>query len=211
MASPPVDPTSQEAREWLVNELSKSGYSAKPSLIERFLDWLGQLLSFGSGGASLPGWLLGALIGVALGVVVLVALRIARPEAFRKRRTGGGYSAEVLDDSGRTAAHYRRDAAAALARGDLDLALCEAVRAIAAGATERTLLPESPGRTAHELSGELSQIFPAEAVALRGVADTFDAVRYGRRPATAEGARAAIALDARLVTTAPLLTRAGVL
>lgn len=210
MAPSPLDPSSQEAREWLVKELSKSSYSAKPSLLERFLDWLGQLFSFGTPGASLPGWLLGVLIGVGVAVVTLVALRLARPEAFRRVRRGSG-SAEVLDDSGRTAADYRRDAAAALARGDLDLALCEAVRAIAAGATERTLLPESPGRTAHELAGELAHVFPGEAGELRGVADAFDAVRYGRRPATAEQARAAIALDGRLVRTAPVLPRVGVL
>ena len=64
---------------------------------------------------------------------------------------------------------------------------------------ERARIDDVPGATAHELAGLLAEATPALADRLRAAADRFDLVLYGDRPATADEARAVLALDDDLV------------
>lgn len=198
---PPLDPTSAQAREWLEAELRKGVYRDDPSLLERLWEWVSRALGGTTAEGGLPAWTiwLAVLLGVA--VVALVVARSVRAE----RRMTGPRRAGVLDGPVRHAAEHRAAAKAALAAGDADTAVLEGYRAIARSAVERTLLDDLPGRTAHEVSVALVPVLLPYAGQLASAADTFDAVRYGRRPASTGAARAVIALDDDLEQARPLL------
>ena len=200
-ADPPLDPTSPQAREWLEEELRKGIYHEQKSLLDRLVEWVLELLGRTPGGSGLPSFLIWVAIGIGVLVVVLVVVRSLRGESRMTRAARGG----VLDGPVRTAAEHRADARAALARGDHDTAVLEGYRAIARASVERTLLDDLPGRTAHEVAVQLGPVFPAQSGPLVTAADSFDAVRYGRRPATAEAARAVVDLDSTLTATRPVL------
>ena len=55
------------------------------------------------------------------------------------------------------------------------------------------------------MSVALGPVFPAYAGGLASAADVFDAVRYGRRPASTEAARAVVALDTDVAQARPVL------
>ena len=199
---PPLDPTSDDARRWLVEELSKPGYSTQPSLWERFQEWLQNLFGQIRPGSASASWMLWILLAVLALVLAIIVIRLLRPE----RRRRGTRVGAVLDDSGRSAQEYRRDARAALQRGDFDTALLDSVRAIAAGASERVILEDSPGRTANELGQELRAAFPGHESALLALMRDFDGIRYGQEHASAPQASAAIDLESTLTDTAPVRT-----
>ncbi len=203
---PPLDPTSPEARDWLEEELRKPVYREPEGLLERLWDWLGRLLSGSEGTGGLPGWTIWVAAALGLAVVAMVVLRSLRAER-RMTVTGAG---PVHEGPARSAAEHRASAAAALASGDADTAVLEGYRALARSAVERTLLDDLPGRTAHEVAVALAPVFPTDAARLASAADTFDAVRYGRRAAGEDAARAVVALDKDLAATRPLLPEAGV-
>jgi len=71
--------------------------------------------------------------------------------------------------------------------------------------SDRTLLDDAPGRTAHEVSLALASPFPDHSVRLAEAANVFDAVRYGHRRATADQAGEVQRLDAELVRARPVL------
>jgi hypothetical protein len=199
---PPLDPTSPQARQWLEDELRKGIYHEQKGLLERIWDWLNNLISgAGAGAGGLAGWTIWIAVAVIVAVVALVLVRSMHAE----RRMRGPRSDGVLDGPTRTAAEHRASAARALEAGDADTAVLEAYRALTRSAIERTLLDDLPGRTAHEVAVALAPVFPASASSLAVAADTFDAVRYGRRAARPESARDLIALDADLARTRPLL------
>ena len=203
---PPLDPTSPQARDWLEEELRKAVYREPEGLLERLWDWLGRLLSGSEGTGGLPGWTIWLAAALGLAVVAMVVLRSLRAER-RMTVTGAG---PVHEGPARSAAEHRASAAAALASGDADTAVLEGYRALARSAVERNLLDDLPGRTAHEVAVALAPVFPTDAARLAWAADTFDAVRYGRRAAAEDAARAVVALDMDLTATRPLLPEAGV-
>jgi hypothetical protein len=197
---PPLDPTSAQARQWLEDELRKGIYHEQKGLLQRLWDWLNQLLA-GTNGGGLAGWTIWIAFAVVVAVVALVLLRSLHAE----RRMTGPRGEGVLEGPARSAAEHRAEARRALDAGDADTAVLEAYRALTRSAIERTLLDDLPGRTAHEVAIALGPVFPASAHSLAGAADTFDAVRYGRRAARPAAAADLIALDAALARTRPLL------
>lgn len=204
-ASPPLDPTVDEARAWLARELSSAAYADDRSVVQRLLDWIDQQLSGIDGQAPAPGWALPVvLVVLALVVAAILLVAVRRSPAASRAVKGGG----VLDEPHLTAADYRARAEAALGRGDVAAATADAFRAVAASAAERTLLDDVPGRTAHEIGSTLAAVFPGEAGAVRGAADLFDRVVYGRVPVGAADARGVLDLDARLRATRPVLAAA---
>ena len=198
---PPLDPTSAQAREWLEAELRKGVYHEQPGLLERLATWVAELLGTTVTGAAFPAWTVGLAVLLGLAVVVLVVARSVRAE----RRMTGPRREGVLDGPTRTAEEHRAAARAALASGDADTAVVEGYRALARSAVERTLLDDLPGRTAHEVAVDLGPVFPASADSLVSAADSFDAVRYGRRPAGLDAARSVVELEGVLSRTRPVL------
>ena len=199
--APPLDPSRDEGRRLLEDELSKPAYAVEPSLWDRFREWL--LGLFNSSGPGLSPWVLVLVLLVALAVVTLVVVVLLRPEA--RARRGKRNDREVLDERGVDATAYRNRAQSAVREGDWDTVVLDSYRAIVASAVERTILDEQPGRTAHEASLDLSRAFPAEEHAVRVGADRFDAVRYGHDRASEDEARAMVALDERLARARPRL------
>ena len=200
---PPLDPSSEQAREWLREELSSGGYTTEPSPWQRFVEWLRDALSPDVAvGGGLPGWVLPLVVAVVLVLAALVVARLVRPEARARRR---GADDGVGLDPRVTSADYRRRAESALGSGDADSALLDAFRALTARAVERTLLGDLPGRTAHEVAATLAPVFPSHATDLAVAANAFDAVRYGRQPTTEATARTVLALDTALASARPTL------
>ena len=201
---PPLDPSSDEAHRWVVQELAGREYAVRESLWQRFLDWVRGLLDTAGGPSvgGVPTWLaalLALLVLAAVAYAVLRAVRLERGSSAGAGRRGSG----VLGGESLTAAEHRARAASALAAGAWDDAVLHGYRAVAAGAVERTLLAPSPGRTADETAVELGPYFPGESDALARGARAFDAVRYGRVPAGEEAARDVVATEGRLAGARP--------
>ncbi|MBM6402898.1 DUF4129 domain-containing protein [Phycicoccus sp. CSK15P-2] len=195
----PLDPSSDDARRWLADELTSGRYQSQPGLLDRLREWLQQLLESGPSG-ELPSVVLPIAIGLVLAAVAAVLAVVLRREVGR---TGPGDRSGELDVPDVPADTLRRQARDALAAGDWDTAVLDGLRAVARRAVERVVLDDAPGRTAHEVAVALTAPFPDEQPALLAAADAFDAVRYGDRRATEEQARELLGLDDRLGTAGP--------
>lgn len=198
--TPPLDPSSDEAREWLVRELASGRYQSRPGLLDRLRELLERLLG-SSPDSGLPSVFLPVAIGLALAALALVLVRVLRRDVGR---SGPADGSGVLDLPDVPADTLRRQARAALTGGDWDTAVLDGLRAVARGAVERALLDDAPGRTAHEVAVALSSLFPGEEGALVAAAEAFDAVRYGDRRATRTRAEEVVALDARVLAARPV-------
>lgn len=194
----PLDPTSDEARRWLEDELSSGRYRAQPGLVDRLRELLDRLLSSGPD-SGLPSLAVPIAVGLLLAVAALVLVRVLRRDVGSARGSGPG----LLDVPDVPADELRARARAALERRDWDGAVLDGLRAVARRAVERVVLDDAPGRTAHEVAVALSTPFPAESAALLAAADAFDAVRYGDVHADERQARAVLDLDERLTSARP--------
>ncbi len=194
-----LDPTPPEARDWLARELEGPDY--RESWLQSALHWIERLLNgVGGGGPAVS-----LVITVLVALVVIALLVWVLPKVRRESgvaRSGGA----VIEDLATTARTYRDRAAQALRDGRYDDAVVDGFRAIAKDMSDRTLLDDAPGITAHEVSVALAPCFPDHADRLARAADLFDAVRYGHRRATADQAGQVQHLDAELVKTRPVLT-----
>ena len=206
----PVDPDAPEAREWLLDELSKQPYQeAQPTLLDRLaqqiLQWLADVIDWllGNGAAGprtdVPVWLLAVLIPVV--VILLVAFLLYGLPRLNRRSSVTG--ALFGDDDARDAVSMRRAAERAAAAGDYTTAIAELFRSIARGLAERTLVTTFPGTTAREFARRAAIVFPAEADALAGAALDFDGVRYLDRTGTPEQWAEMVALEQRLRSARP--------
>ena len=196
-----VDPTPAEARRWLRDELSGPDYHDPwlDTVIRWVLEQLGKLLE---GANNLANGGLSPVITALMAVVVIALLAWVLPKV-RRNLVAARQDEAVLMDPTITPGTYRTLASGAFADGRYDDAVLDGFRAIAKDMSDRTLLDDSPGRTAHEVSLELAQPFPHHAAQLAQAANIFDAVRYGHRHATSEQAGHVRALDAELAKTRP--------
>ena len=201
-----LDPSGDEARRWVTDELAKDGYRDTRSLFERLMRWLGQRLADlqdgqGTGGVSLPPFVI-ALVVVAAAVGIGYLLTRVRAEAttVKDRRT-------VLGSSALTAEQLRVRGAAAMSENRWDDAVLDYTRAIARDADNRTLLTDAPALTAHEIGDQLAAVFPAHAGAVHASTDLFDAVAYGGRRAERTDAETVRSTEETLRRARPDLTR----
>jgi len=197
-----LDPTPQEAREWLKQELQRADY--RSPWLDSAIRWVSDRLSgLIDGFRTLSGLspLITALLALAVIALLVWILPRVRREPVAARAPGA-----VLEDLTLTSRHYRDLAARSLREGRYDDAALDGFRAIAKDMSDRRVLDDAPGRTAHEVSVVLASSFPDHAERLAWAADLFDSVRYGHRRANAEQAGAILGLDAELVTAHPVLT-----
>ena len=203
----PVQPDSQTAREWAVQELSKDRYQQHgPSILSRILDWVSRLFShlfnFHVGSGPVGAIIVIAVLAVGLFFIVKLTIGPVR-RGLRGRREHS-----VFEDDLRTASQMRAAAKAAAERGDWNLAVLERFRAIVRSLEERDLIDDLPGVTAHEAATQAGARFPDVAQRAAEGADLFDGVRYGHTQATRDDAeklrRLESALEGRsLLTAAP--------
>lgn len=205
----PVDPDAEEARRWLLDELSGPDYrAAQPTwfdlLASAIRDWLGSLTGGAGGGPPGLGTLIVVLIVVA--VLVIAFLLFGLPRLNRRSTVSGSLFG---DDDSRDAASIRAAAQLAASGDDFSLAITEMFRSIARGLAERTVLNTTPGTTAHEFAVRASRAFPASAAALADAAATFDDVRYLDRQGTREQYERVAALERELRSARPVLEPVG--
>lgn len=195
LADPPLDPSGDDARSLLRQELAKPEYN-DTDLVERIQRWVQRLFEDGVGAAhdvpplgTFAAIVVGLLIAVGIGLLVSRARRTARVRAERT---------PALTEELISAAGLRRRAEAALAEGRYGDALVDGFRALAVHQVERGRVEGLPQATAHELATALGAEFPAQREPIVRSADLFDSVLYGDHPATREQASDVLALDDEL-------------
>lgn len=192
---PVVDIGREEAADAAAEELSKHPYLAEePGLVARVFGWLSERLTdlvLTVSQAVPGGWWPLLAIPVLLAVAIVVIRWRVGPLARRRARPDPIFVA----DRDRTAAEHRALAERAVASADLDTAVRELFRALVRELTERSILDERPGRTAGEVATEVAALTPGQADVFSAAAGAFDAVCYGRHPATAEAVEAVRAAD----------------
>jgi hypothetical protein len=199
----PVVPDAPEARDWLLDELSKPEYAAaRPSLFDQlsqaFFDWLMRLFQ---PGASVPlDWLPVAIVGLVVAGLVTALLIWGLPRVNRRSRPATGLFG---DDDRRTATDLRQAAAAAASAGNWSLAVLEQFRAVARGLAERTIVLVSPGTTTHDFAFRASAAFPRVSDEFAVAADVFDRVRYLGQDGSPEDFDRLRQLDGRLQKESP--------
>lgn len=202
----PTDVTGEEGRRRAIEELSDPLYgNSEPSLLDRFLNWLGELLDrlASAGEGVIPGgWLL-ALVLLVVAVLVIALIVYLRPSRNR------GAEPPLHEGAVRTAADHRALSDQAEARGDFSEAVTERLRAISVDLEDRAIVAPRPGRTATELAAEAARSLPGEAQGLDEGARLFNDVVYGDRVATTESARTMRELDVRLSAARPVLDDEG--
>jgi hypothetical protein len=208
-----LDPNSEQARRWAVEELSHREYQqARPGLVTRALAWLLDqvqrwLDALPAGSTAWWALGLGLLLAVVAGVVGYAIWRAGGLGSV----TGSGAAGSVFGEAAtRTAAEHRAASAAAEAGNDWELAVLERFRAIARELEERTVLAARPGRTAGEVAQEAGAVLGGLREGLHQAARVFDAVRYGGRAATAEHVERLRAVDAEVLAGATLPAPPGV-
>ncbi|WP_141014365.1 DUF4129 domain-containing protein [Nocardioides sambongensis] len=190
---PPLDPSGEEARRRLTEELADPRYVDR-GIVERLLDWIGRTIDRGIGAAE--GWPALTTFAAILVVLLLVlgtAWLLSRARGGRaggRRSPGPALTGEAVD-----AATLRGRAEAALASGDARTAVVEGFRALALRQVESGTIEGAPQATAHELGHAIAVARPDRATELAAAADGFDAVHYGDHPASAEAARRVLDLD----------------
>jgi hypothetical protein len=206
----PVDPDAPEARDWLLDELSKQPYqAAQPTLIDRIaqqiLQWLEDVITwlFGGSTAGMPSGVPVGLLAVLIPIVVIVLVAFLLYGLPRLNRRSAVTGALFGEDDARDAVSIRRAAERAAAAGDYTLAIAELFRSLARGLAERTLVATFPGTTAREFARRAAIVFPSEADALVSAARDFDGVRYLDRAGTPEQWAELVALERRLRAARP--------
>ncbi|PWB96080.1 DUF4129 domain-containing protein [Homoserinimonas hongtaonis] len=201
----PLTPDREEAREWVLGELSRREYQeSKPSWFDQlaadFWDWLTSLEITATDGQQGIGLLLLTLAVAA--VIVTAFIVFGRPALARRTRI----SATIFgDDDARTAAQMRSAAQSAAAQGRWSDAVLDLFRAMARDLAHRAVVTIAPGTTAQAFSARASSAFPASTTDLAKAAEIFDSVRYLDHEGTREQYDALLRLDQEIQKQKPLL------
>ncbi|MFN8193312.1 MAG: DUF4129 domain-containing protein [Nocardioidaceae bacterium] len=188
----PLDPSPDEARSWLREELLRPDYH-RENVLRRLLGWVGELFARGQqAAAGAPA--LATFAAILVFALVAVGILWVASRARRTRRAPRE-AGPVLEEVGVTAAELRARAEAALAAGRFPEAVMDAFRALALRQVERHRLDDLPGMTAHEVALALGMLHPSARDRIDQAGLAFDLVRYGDRPATADQARRVLQLD----------------
>ncbi len=190
-----IDIDRDAAQQAAENELAKGIYP-KPSPLEMFYDWIGELLyRLTSTTSKFPGgWYTVAVLLILLVIAIVVAVRIAR----RAMRSNRSEALTLFGDHVLSAAEHRVAAERYAAQGDWAPAIRHRLRAVARQLEENGVLEPVPGRTATELARTAGQALPALAGDFFTAAETFNDVTYGERPGAESQYRMMAALDDRL-------------
>lgn len=192
---PTIDIDSDAAHDAAQRELQKPIYP-KPSLTERLVEWLNELVyRLASAGSSLPGgWFTLSVLLIVLVVAIVVAVRIAR----RTMRTNRGGSYALFGEQELSAAEHRATAEQHAAAGNWAAAIRHRLRAIARQLEDTGVLDAIPGRTATELARDAGKALPPLSAELTQAAISFNDVTYGDRPGTEAAYRMIADLDDHL-------------
>ena len=203
-AAPALGP--DEARERILEELSKAEYDDSPGFVQWLLttleDWLTDVVN-GIDGSSTAQAGIAVLLVLALGVAAVLVLR--RTGLIRRSHTLS--VAPRLDaEPVLSAIQLRRAAHEATQEGRVDDGTVLALRALVRDLEERTLLDVATGMTAHEAAHRAAAAFPDLRGRLQRGADAFDTAAYSVRSAGQKQAEDLLRLAEYIAETAPDLT-----
>lgn len=198
-----LDPDREEARQLLLDELSRGQYRLEPTLVERLRAWLVSLFEGGVRG-EVPAAIFA--IGGAIIVLLIVAAILwgLRGRSALKAEVNAD-AASVLGDERLSAAQYRARAATAASQQDYAQAMLDAFRALTAQADEDTLLDHAVALTAAEVAQSLQRPYPQHGQAIVAASHIFDRTRYGEISPSARDAQRTLELDDQLRTARPQL------
>ena len=194
---PPLEPTPEEARDALRDELLRPEYD-DTDLLQRIRDWLSERLSGPTRTPDPSGFALAQSIAswvVLLVLVLVLAWLLSRARWSRSEQTA---RRSLFGEEVASAAELRRRAEQALADGRCSDAVVDGYRALALRQIEVGVIEDVPGATAGEVARALAAELPARGAEVLAVAHLFDEVLYGGRPADADRARGVLALDDEL-------------
>jgi Domain of unknown function (DUF4129) len=189
---PPPEHGADEAREAADEVLSRPEFGEQKGLLQRFFEWLAELLDFdrapsepSTPGALDLGWL-GSLIGwlvvlALLGLAVFLVVRFVRIRGHRRRPTGDE-PAVAVEEEERSAAQWRGDAEALEAEGRWREAMLARYQGLVRELVESNVLAPIPGRTSGEYSDDVAVALPAAADRFDDATELFERAWYGDLP-----------------------------
>ncbi len=201
----PVTPDGEEARRWAEQELSDPVYDiAEPTPFDRIAqavsEFFQRLFSTELSGE----WGSAVAVVAAIVVIALIAVAFAIWGVPRSSRRARGQSPTLFGEAeGRSAAELRSAAASHARNADWDAAIVLHFRALARGCFERGVVDTPPGATVHAFARAAARGFPDLGDELEQAATAYDAVRYLRRPGTADLYRQVAETDAAVVAARP--------
>ena len=205
--SPPLTPDADEARRQLTDELNNPAYANVGSWISdqlnKILDWL---TGHPESTHALSGGQLAAITLTVLALAAITVWTLLGPLRSERRR-----HAEVFADEERTAEQLLADAAGLAGAGDWAGATLGVFRAMVRSLSERGIVEEFAGMTAHEAATRAASRLPGLAGRLASAAEVFDTLAYGRRDGTPQQYEAMVALanDAAGARPASLAAASG--
>lgn len=178
----PLTPDQGEARDWLLEELSKGVYGeiSGPivSFVSDLIDGFFHLLSWRGEGTPPISLILTILAIIAIAALIVVL--ILHPIRLAKRRSGSVFEEET------STAQVRASFDEAMASQDWNLAYVWAYRLMVLGLDDHDVVSSTPGLTAREAADAATRVAPGLAPQLSAYAETFDKVRYGHSTITRE-------------------------
>ena len=178
----PLTPDQGEARDWLLEELSKGVYGeiSGPivSFVSDLIDGFFHLLSWRGEGTPPISLILTILAIIAIAALIVVL--ILHPIRLAKRRSGSVFEEET------STAQVRASFDEAVASQDWNLAYVWAYRLMVLGLDDHDVVSSTPGLTAREAADAATRVAPGLAPHLSTYAETFDKVRYGHSTITRE-------------------------
>jgi hypothetical protein len=198
---PPLEPDADEAYGWVKDVLNQPQYARRETVLsrlwDRFMDWLTDLRDSASNIAP-DTWV---TIAVGIFVVAIVAVLFFAGPLRRERRvqTGG-----MMGEDDRPAEQIREEADKLAGQGEWAQAAIQRFRAVVRSLSERVLIQETPGMTAHEAAHQATDRLPDLTSELVQGADRFDALAYGGRPGSREWYDAMVALDRFVAAAKPV-------
>ncbi len=178
----PLTPDQGEARDWLLEELSKGVYGeiSGPivSFVSDLIDGFFRLLSWRGEGTPPISLILTILAIIAIAALIVVL--ILHPIRLAKRRSRSVFEEET------TTPQVRASFDEAVASQDWNLAYVWAYRLMVLGLDDHDVVSSTPGLTAREAADAATRVAPGLAPQLSTYAETFDKVRYGHSTITRE-------------------------
>ncbi|MDU2192964.1 MAG: DUF4129 domain-containing protein [Actinomyces sp.] len=178
----PLTPDQGEARDWLLEELSKGVYGeiSGPivSFVSDLIDGFFRLLSWRGEGTPPISLILTILAIIAIAALIVVL--ILHPIRLAKRRSRSVFEEET------SAPQVRASFDEAVASQDWNLAYVWAYRLMVLGLDDHDVVSSTPGLTAREAADAATRVAPGLAPQLSTYAETFDKVRYGHSTITRE-------------------------
>ena len=178
----PLTPDQGEARDWLLEELSKGVYGeiSGPivSFVSDLIDGFFRILSWRGEGTPPISLILTILAIIAIAALIVVL--ILHPIRLAKRRSRSVFEEET------SAPQVRASFDEAVASQDWNLAYVWAYRLMVLGLDDHDVVSSTPGLTAREAADVATRVAPGLAPQLSTYAETFDKVRYGHSTITRE-------------------------